>query len=103
MGGTWFLSFDRNSRQRPLAGAAGLRVWPPREKDEKGLVNLGTHPDNGRGKAAAHGSDQIRSCWPAFRTKIPRVRSKSKANCRKSAHHAVAKVNLKLEAKSNKP
>jgi predicted nucleic acid-binding protein len=26
MGGTWFLSFDRNSRQRPLAAAAGLRV-----------------------------------------------------------------------------
>jgi predicted nucleic acid-binding protein len=38
MGGTWFLSFDRPSRQRPLAAAAGLRVWPPLEKDEKGLV-----------------------------------------------------------------
>jgi predicted nucleic acid-binding protein len=38
MGGTWFLSFDHNSRQRPLAAAAGLRVWPPLEKDEKGLV-----------------------------------------------------------------
>ena len=38
MGGTWFLSFDRHSRQRPLAAAAGLRVWPPLEKDEKGLV-----------------------------------------------------------------
>jgi predicted nucleic acid-binding protein len=38
MGGTWFLSFDRNSRQRPLAAAAGLRVWPPLKKDEKGLV-----------------------------------------------------------------
>jgi predicted nucleic acid-binding protein len=38
MGATWFLSFDRNSRQRPLAGAAGLRVWPPLDKDEKGLV-----------------------------------------------------------------
>ena len=38
MGGTWFLSFDRQSRQRPLAAAAGLRVWPPLEKDEKGLV-----------------------------------------------------------------
>src|SRR3974390_2642168 len=37
MGGTWFLSFDRNSRQRPLAAAAGLRVWPPLEKDEQGL------------------------------------------------------------------
>ena len=38
MGTTWFLSFDRNSRQRPLAVAAGLRVWPPLDKDEKGLV-----------------------------------------------------------------
>jgi predicted nucleic acid-binding protein len=38
MGATWFLSYDRNSRQRPLAGAAGLRVWPPLDKDEKGLV-----------------------------------------------------------------
>lgn len=38
VGGTWFLSFDRNSRQRPLAAAAGLRVWPPLEKEEKGLV-----------------------------------------------------------------
>ncbi len=38
MGATWFLSFDRNSRQRPLAAAAGLRVWPPLDKDEKGLV-----------------------------------------------------------------
>jgi predicted nucleic acid-binding protein len=38
MGGTWFLSFDRHSRQRPLAAAVGLRVWPPLEKDEKGLV-----------------------------------------------------------------
>lgn len=38
MGGTWFLSFDRHSRQRPLAAAAGLRVWPPLEKDEKGLA-----------------------------------------------------------------
>ena len=38
IGATWFLSFDRNSRQRPLAAAAGLRVWPPLDKDEKGLV-----------------------------------------------------------------
>jgi len=38
MGGTWFLSLDRNSRQRPLAAAAGLGVWPPLEKDEKGLI-----------------------------------------------------------------
>ena len=38
MGATWFLSYDRNSRQRPLAAAAGLRVWPALDKDEKGLV-----------------------------------------------------------------
>jgi hypothetical protein len=38
MGGTWFLSFDRHSRQRPLAAAAGFRVWPPLDKDEKGLA-----------------------------------------------------------------
>jgi predicted nucleic acid-binding protein len=38
MGATWFLSFDRNSRQRPLAAAAGLKVWPPLHKDEQGLV-----------------------------------------------------------------
>ena len=38
MGATWFLSFDRDSGQRPLASAAGLRVWPPLDKDEKGLV-----------------------------------------------------------------
>ncbi|PWU08081.1 MAG: hypothetical protein C5B50_30410 [Verrucomicrobia bacterium] len=44
MGGTWFLSFDRNSRQRPLAAAAGLRVWPPLEKNEKGLVRYASRP-----------------------------------------------------------
>jgi uncharacterized protein with PIN domain len=38
MGSVWFLSFDRNSRQRPLAAVAGLRLWPALEKDEKGLV-----------------------------------------------------------------
>ena len=38
MGATWFLSFDRHSRQRPLAAAAGLKVWPSLDKDEKGLV-----------------------------------------------------------------
>lgn len=42
MGASWFLSYDRNSRQRPLAGAAGLRVWPPLDKDEKGLVRQAT-------------------------------------------------------------
>jgi predicted nucleic acid-binding protein len=38
MGGACFLSFDRNSRQRPLAAAAGLQVWPPLGADEKGLA-----------------------------------------------------------------
>jgi len=38
LGATWFLSFDSNSRQRPLASAAGLQVWPPLSKDEKGLT-----------------------------------------------------------------
>ncbi|MCB1125420.1 MAG: PIN domain-containing protein [Verrucomicrobiae bacterium] len=38
MGATWFLSFDTNSRQRQLAAAVGLHVWPPLEKDEKGMV-----------------------------------------------------------------
>jgi predicted nucleic acid-binding protein len=47
MGGTWFLSFDRNSRQRPLAAAAGLRVWPSLEKDEKGLVKHASHRGTG--------------------------------------------------------
>jgi predicted nucleic acid-binding protein len=47
MGATWFLSFDRNSRQRPLAAAAGLRVWPPLDKDEKGLVRHASHPATG--------------------------------------------------------
>jgi predicted nucleic acid-binding protein len=37
-GATWFLSFDANSCQRPLAASAGLRVWPPLDRDEKGLV-----------------------------------------------------------------
>ena len=31
-----------NSRQRPLAAAAGLRVWPPLDKEEKGLVRHAT-------------------------------------------------------------
>jgi predicted nucleic acid-binding protein len=47
MGATWFLSFDRNSRQRPLAGAAGLRVWPPLDKDEKGLLRYATQQATG--------------------------------------------------------
>ena len=39
VGATWFLSFDTNSCQRPLAASAGLRVWPPLDRDEKGLVH----------------------------------------------------------------
>jgi len=42
MGATWFLSFDRDSRQRALAAAAGLRVWPELGKDEKGLLKHAT-------------------------------------------------------------
>ena len=38
MGAMWFLSFDRDSNQRPLAAAAGMRVWPALDKDEKGLA-----------------------------------------------------------------
>jgi len=44
MGATWFLSFDRNSRQRPLAAAAGLTVWPPLDKDERGLARHAGRP-----------------------------------------------------------
>ncbi len=42
MGASWFLSFDRNSHQRALAVASGLRVWPPLDKDEKGLAKHAT-------------------------------------------------------------
>lgn len=38
MGATWFFSFDRASRQRSLAAAAGLKIWPPLDKDERGLA-----------------------------------------------------------------
>jgi predicted nucleic acid-binding protein len=38
MGATWFVSYDRHTRQRPLAAAAGLEVWPPLSADERGLV-----------------------------------------------------------------
>jgi predicted nucleic acid-binding protein len=38
VGASWFLSFDANSCQRPLAACAGLRLWPPLNRDEKGLV-----------------------------------------------------------------
>ena len=37
-GASCFLSFDRNSNQRVLAAAAGLKVWPALDKDEKGLL-----------------------------------------------------------------
>ncbi len=47
MGATWFLSFDRNSRQRPLASAAGLRVWPALDKDERGLVRYASRQVGG--------------------------------------------------------
>lgn len=47
MGASWFLSFDRNSRQRPLAAAAGLQVWPPLDKDEKALVRHAAQPARG--------------------------------------------------------
>ena len=49
MGATWFLSFDRNSAQRVLAVAAGLRVWPALDKDEKGLSRFAVkQPSQGR-------------------------------------------------------
>jgi hypothetical protein len=44
---TWFLSLDRNSCQRALAAAAGLRVWPLLDKDEKGLVRHATRAASG--------------------------------------------------------
>jgi len=47
MGASWLLSFDRNSRQRPLAAAAGLHVWPPLDKDEKGLVRHASQQTSG--------------------------------------------------------
>ena len=43
--------------------------------------------------------DQVHSCSLALRSTIPRLRSKSKANSQKSAHNALAKVNVKLESK----
>jgi len=43
-GATWFLSFDVNSCQRPLAASAGLRVWPPLDREEKGLVRHAARP-----------------------------------------------------------
>ena len=33
-----FLSFDSNSRQRPLAASAGLKVWPELTRQERGRV-----------------------------------------------------------------
>jgi hypothetical protein len=66
MGGTWFLSFDRNSRQRPLAAAAGLRIWPPLSRMIRGWS--GTHPTNGpanakRGQYAIRINEQCRICF----------------------------------------
>ena len=46
-GASWFLSFDRNSCQRPLAAAAGLHVWPALDKTEKGLVRHATRQATG--------------------------------------------------------
>lgn len=45
-GATWFLSLDRNSCQRPLAAAAGLRVWPSLDRNEKGLAAHATRQTN---------------------------------------------------------
>lgn len=41
MGATWFVSYDRHTRQRPLAAAVGLNIWPPLSKDEHGLARAG--------------------------------------------------------------
>src|SRR5688572_30684731 len=41
--------------------------------------------------AISLGWDQVHSCWVALRTGILGLGSKSKANCRKSAHNALAK------------
>ncbi|MCW5556756.1 MAG: PIN domain-containing protein [Verrucomicrobiae bacterium] len=40
MGATYFISLDRLSRQRSLAAAAGLKIWPPLDKEERGLARL---------------------------------------------------------------
>lgn len=47
MGATWFLSFDQDSRQRSLASAARLRVWPPLDKDATGLARRATQQADG--------------------------------------------------------
>jgi hypothetical protein len=44
--------------------------------------------------------DPVHSCLLALGTKIPRLRSKSKVNSRKSAHNALAKVNELSSLKS---
>lgn len=38
MGAGWLLSFDKNSQQRSMAVLAGLQVWPPLDREEKGWV-----------------------------------------------------------------
>ena len=48
VGSHWFLSLDEASRQRVLAACAGLKVWPPLNSDEKGLVKHATRQSNGR-------------------------------------------------------
>lgn len=40
MGAAFFLSYDFQSRHRPLATLAGLRVWPSLDKEERVLVKL---------------------------------------------------------------
>jgi predicted nucleic acid-binding protein len=46
-GASWFLSLDANSCQRPLAACAGLRVWPPLDRNEKGLVRYAARQTTG--------------------------------------------------------
>jgi hypothetical protein len=52
------------------------------------------------GRLSGLAGGQVHSCSLALRTRIPRLRSKSKANSRKSAHNAAATLNVKLESKS---
>ena len=59
-------------------------------------------PDGNFKRVIDSAGDQVHSCSLALRTRIPRLRSKSKANYQKSAHNAVAKVNVKFESKSKK-
>lgn len=45
MGAAFFLSYDFESRQRPLATLAGLRVWPSLDKDERVQVKLASQQE----------------------------------------------------------